>query len=49
MAAVGLNTSFKVFRGMGLKPFAVGMAGALAVGGVGMILAVLLGRFVHLS
>ncbi len=49
MAAVGLNTSFAVFKGVGLKPFAVGMAGALVVGGVGMILAVLLGRFVHLS
>jgi uncharacterized integral membrane protein (TIGR00698 family) len=49
MAAVGLSTNFAVFRGVGFKPFAVGMAGALAVGGVGMILAVLLGRFVHLS
>ena len=49
MAAVGLNTNFAVFKGVGLKPFAVGMAGALAVGGVGMILAVLLGRFVHLE
>ena len=32
MAAVGLNTSFAVFKGVGLKPFAVGMAGALVVG-----------------
>jgi hypothetical protein len=32
-----------------LKPFAVGMAGALVVGAVGMTLAVLLGRFVHLT
>jgi uncharacterized integral membrane protein (TIGR00698 family) len=49
MAAVGLNTNFAVFKGVGLKPFAVGMAGALVVGGVGMTLAILLGRFVHLE
>jgi len=48
MAAVGLNTSFKVFQGVGLKPFAVGLAGALAVGAVGMGMAVALGRFVTL-
>ncbi len=48
MAAVGLNTSFAVFKGVGLKPFAVGMAGALAVGSVGMLMAVIFGRFVHL-
>lgn len=46
MAAVGLNTSFSVFKGVGLKPFAVGMAGALAVGGVGFAMALLLGRFI---
>ena len=49
MAAVGLNTNFAVFKGVGLKPFAVGMAGALVVGAVGMALAIALGRFVHLS
>jgi uncharacterized integral membrane protein (TIGR00698 family) len=48
MAAVGLNTNFAVFKGVGLKPFAVGMAGALVVGAVGMTMALLLGRFVHL-
>jgi uncharacterized membrane protein YadS len=48
MAAVGLNTSFAVFKGVGLKPFAVGLAGALVVGAVGMGMAVLLGRFVSL-
>lgn len=45
MAAVGLNTSFSVFKGVGTKPFAVGLAGALAVGAVGMLMAVLFGRF----
>ena len=49
MAAVGLNTNFAVFKGVGLKPVAVGMAGALVVGAVGMTLAILLGRFVHLQ
>jgi uncharacterized membrane protein YadS len=46
MAAVGLNTSFAVFRGVGLKPFAVGMAGAIVVGLVGFAMAMLLGDFV---
>ena len=48
MAAVGLNTSFKVFKGVGLKPFAVGFGGAVVVGAVGMTMAVIFGRFVHL-
>ena len=48
MAAVGLNTSFKVFKGVGLKPFAVGFAGAVVVGAVGMTMAIIFGRFVHL-
>jgi uncharacterized integral membrane protein (TIGR00698 family) len=48
MAAVGLSTSFRVFRGVGLKPFVVGFAGALVVGTVGMLMAVLFGRFVTL-
>ncbi|HYB94257.1 MAG TPA: putative sulfate exporter family transporter [Vicinamibacterales bacterium] len=48
MAAVGLNTNVAVFKGVGLKPFAVGMAGALVVGAVGMTLAIVFGRFVHL-
>lgn len=48
MAAVGLNTNFAVFKGVGLKPFAVGMAGALVVGAVGMTMAIIFGRFVDL-
>lgn len=48
MAAVGLNTSLSVFRGVGAKPFAVGFAGAIAVGAVGMVMAILFGRFVAL-
>ena len=48
MAAVGLNTSFRVFKGVGLKPFAVGFAGAVVVGAVGMTMAIIFGRYVHL-
>jgi uncharacterized membrane protein YadS len=48
MAAVGLNTNFAVFKGVGLRPFAVGMAGAIVVGAVGVTMALIFGRFVHL-
>ena len=48
MAAVGLNTSVAVFRGLGLKPFLVGLVGAAAVGLVGLAMAVAAGRFVSL-
>jgi uncharacterized integral membrane protein (TIGR00698 family) len=48
MAAVGLNTSMAVFRGVGAKPFLVGLGGAVAVGAVGMTMAVIFGRFVSL-
>jgi uncharacterized integral membrane protein (TIGR00698 family) len=48
MAAVGLNTSFSVFKGVGAKPFVVGLAGALVVGAVGMTMAIVFGRFVAL-
>lgn len=46
MAAVGLNTSVAVFRGVGLRPFVVGLVGALVVGASGFVMALLLGRFV---
>lgn len=48
MAAVGLNTSFAVFKGVGAKPFVVGFVGALVVGAVGMLMAVIFGRYVSL-
>jgi uncharacterized membrane protein YadS len=48
MAAVGLNTSFAVFKGVGVRPFIVGMAGAIVVGSVGLAMAVLFGRYVTL-
>ena len=46
MAAVGLNTSVAVFKGVGLTPFVVGLVGALAVGAVGFVMALLLGGLV---
>ena len=48
MAAVGLGTSFSVFKGIGLKPFVVGFIGAMVVGFAGFVMALLLGRFIHL-
>jgi len=48
MAAVGLATSFRVFKGVGLKPFLVGLIGALLVGFVGWAMAFLLGGQVKL-
>ncbi|MCI2430131.1 putative sulfate exporter family transporter [Candidatus Acetothermia bacterium] len=48
MAAVGLGTSFSVFKGVGFKPFVVGLVGALLVGIVGLIMALLLGAYVRL-
>jgi uncharacterized integral membrane protein (TIGR00698 family) len=48
MAAVGLSTSFAVFKGVGARPFAVGLAGALVVGAVGLAMAIVFGRYVSL-
>ncbi|KAL3925693.1 MAG: hypothetical protein SGILL_000225, partial [Bacillariaceae sp.] len=39
MAGVGLSTSAKSLKGVGWKPFAVGAAGALTVGGTGFTVA----------
>ena len=35
MAAVGLSTSAAALKGVGVRPFAVGLSGALVVGGTG--------------
>jgi uncharacterized membrane protein YadS len=48
LAAVGLGTHARVFRGVGVRPFAVGLAGALAVGLVGAVMALTLGAHVRL-
>jgi uncharacterized membrane protein YadS len=47
MAAVGLGTGFSVFKGVGLKPFAVGLIGALVVGLMGLAMALSLGAAIH--
>ena len=48
MAGVGLGTRFEVFRGVGMKPFALGLVGALLVGVVGFVMSLLLGQYVQL-
>ena len=48
MPVTGLNTSFSVFKGVGFKPFMVGLVGALLVGIVGLIMALLVGPYVRL-
>lgn len=46
LAAVGLSTNFQSFKGLGFKPFFVGLVSALAVGGVSFIAITLLGSYV---
>jgi uncharacterized integral membrane protein (TIGR00698 family) len=48
LAAVGLSTNFRAFKGLGAKPFLVGLAAALVVGIVSYITIYLLGSFVTL-
>lgn len=47
MAAVGLSTNFAIFKSVGLKPFAVGFAGAGIVGLTGYFTALFLGHKVR--
>jgi outer membrane protein OmpA-like peptidoglycan-associated protein len=49
MAAVGLTTSLKALRVLGLKPLYVGAASAMVVGCVGLCLAALVGPRIHLG
>ena len=46
MAGVGLSTSFKSFKGMGLKPFYIGLIAAISVGVVSLTLISLFGHLV---
>jgi uncharacterized integral membrane protein (TIGR00698 family) len=48
LAAVGLSTSFKILKGLGIKPFIVGLGAALIVGLVSFVAISLLGTFVTL-
>ncbi len=45
MAGVGLSTDFRMFKGLGLKPFYIGFIAAVSVG---IVSAVLVGSFGHL-
>lgn len=47
MAGVGLSTNFKMFKGLGLKPFYIGLTAALSVGIVSIILISLFGDLVN--
>jgi uncharacterized integral membrane protein (TIGR00698 family) len=46
LAAVGLSTSFRTFKGLGVKPFFVGLGAAFIVGVVSFAAISLLGTFV---
>lgn len=47
LAGVGLTTSVRVLRGLGVKPLLVGLSAAVAVGGISMISILLLQQFLH--
>ena len=49
MAGVGLSTNLKIFRGMGLRPFYIGLIAAVSVGAVSLLLISLFGDFVQLN
>jgi uncharacterized integral membrane protein (TIGR00698 family) len=48
LAGVGLSTDFRAFKGLGTKPFLVGLGAALVVGVVSFVAISLLGNFVTL-
>lgn len=48
LAGVGLSTSFRILKGLGIKPFIVGLGAALMVGVVSFVTISLLGTFAAL-
>jgi len=48
MAGVGLSTSFKAMKGLGIKPFYVGLFAATMVGITAFLMVLALGRFISL-
>jgi len=46
MAGVGLSTDFKMFKGLGIKPFYIGFIAAISVGIVSLILISLFGHLI---
>lgn len=48
MAGIGLSTNISVFKGLGIKPFYIGMAAAVTVGLVSALMVSLLGGYIRL-
>lgn len=48
MAGVGLSTDFKMFKGLGIKPFYIGFIAALSVGLVSFTLVSLFGGLINI-
>ncbi|WP_432354179.1 YeiH family protein [Sporosarcina sp. A2] len=46
MAGVGLSTNFKVFKGLGIKPFYIGLIAAVSVGLVSLVLISFFGHLI---
>ena len=46
LAGVGLSTDFRAFRGLGIKPFIVGLGAALVVGVISFLAISLMGSLV---
>lgn len=49
MAGVGLSTDFKMFKGLGFKPFYIGLIAAIAIGIVSVTLISSFGHFIDLT
>ncbi len=47
LASIGLLTNMKIFKGLGFKPFYIGMAAALIVGVTSYIFVLVLGSFIN--
>ncbi|PSL41448.1 putative integral membrane protein (TIGR00698 family) [Planomicrobium soli] len=48
MAGVGLSTNLKIFKGLGIKPFYIGLIAALSVGAVSLLLISLFGDLISI-
>jgi uncharacterized membrane protein YadS len=46
LAGVGLSTSFKILKGLGIKPFIVGLGAAVVVGLISLLAISALGAFI---
>lgn len=49
LAGVGLTTDFQKFKGLGVKPFLVGLSAALTVGVISFLLISLIGSFIVIA